>query len=202
MPKVLVVFYSRGGNTAKLADAIAEGARSVQFTEVDVRRLDDLAPQEVIDAVPAWKASREQLARKYETLGSSEDLADYDAIVFGSPTRYGVMSAEMKNLFDQTGPLWARGALVNKVGAAFSGASTPHGGQEMTLQGLMTCMMHQGMIIVPPGYTDPIYFKAGSPYGATAQNVPTEDDLAAARHMGKRVAEVAEMIAHAQSHAH
>src|SRR5687768_16441853 len=105
MPKVLVVFYSRTGNTARLADAIAEGARSVRFTEVDVRRLDDLAPADVIAQVPGWKESRERLAASHRTLGSYEELANYDAIVLGSPTRYGAMSAELKNLIDQTGPL-------------------------------------------------------------------------------------------------
>ena len=202
MPKVLVVFYSRTGNTARLADAIADGARAVRFTEVDVRRLDDLAPADVIAQVPGWKESREQLAATYRTLGSYEELAAYDAIVLGSPTRYGAMTAELKNLLDQTGPLWQRGALVNKVGAAFSGAATPHGGQEQTLHNIMTFMMHQGMIIAAPGYTDAVFFKAASPYGATATNAPTDDDLAAARHVGKRVAEVTGWVTHAKSHHH
>ena len=202
MPKVLVVFYSRTGNTARLADAIADGARSVRFTEVDVRRLDDLAPADVIAQVPGWQESRAQLAATYRTLGSCEELAGYDAIVLGSPTRYGAMTAELKNLIDQTGPLWNRGALVNKVGAAFSGAATPHGGQEATLHNIMTFMMHQGMIIATPGYTDPVFFKAASPYGATATNAPSDDDLAAARHVGKRVAEVTGWITHAKAHHH
>jgi NAD(P)H dehydrogenase (quinone) len=205
MPKVLVVFYSRTGNTATLADAIADGARSVQFTEVDVRRLDDLAPPSVIDSVPGWKESRQQLAQRYKTLESYEELADYDALVLGAPTRYGIMSAELKLLLDQTGPLWNKGLLVDKVGSAFTSVATPHGGHETTLWSIMTPMANLGLIIVPPGYTDPIMFQGGSPYGATSTTgggAVAEPDLAAARHQGKRVAEVTEMIAHAKSHAH
>jgi NAD(P)H dehydrogenase (quinone) len=202
MPKVLVVFHSRTGHTARLADAVADGARSVRFTEVDVRRLDDLAPQSVIEGVPGWKEAREQLAAKYRTLESFERLAEYDALVLGAPTRYGVMSAELKNLLDSTGPLWNRGALVDKVGGAFSGTATPHGGNELTIQSITTVMAHHGMILVPPGYTDPIMFKAGSPYGATYVGQPTDDDLEVARHQGRRVATVAEWVRHAKSHAH
>lgn len=202
MPKVLVVFHSRTGNTARLADAIAEGARGIRFTEVDVRRLDDLAPASVIDGVPEWKAARDTLASQYKLLEGFERLAEYDALVLGAPTRYGVMSAELKNLLDATGPLWNTGALVDKVGGAFSGTATPHGGNELTIQSITTTMAHHGMILVPPGYTDPVFFKAGSPYGATYVGSPTDDDLAAARHQGKRIATVAEWVRHAKSHAH
>jgi NAD(P)H dehydrogenase (quinone) len=205
MPKVLVLFYSRTGNTARIADAITEGARSVKFTEVDVRRLEDLAPQSAIDSVPGWKESRDQLAQKYRALESFERLADYDALVLGAPTRYGVMAAELKLLLDQTGPLWNRGALVDKVGSAFTSVATPHGGHETTLWSIMTPMANLGLIIVPPGYTDAVMFAGGSPYGATAitggGEVP-EADLAAARHQGKRVATVTAMITHAKSHHH
>ncbi len=205
MAKLLVLFYSRTGNTATIADAVAEGAKSVKFSEVDVRRLDDLAPQSVIASVPGWKESRDALATKYKTLESVERLAEYDALIFGAPTRYGVMAAELKNLIDQTGPLWNRGALVDKVGAAFASVATPHGGHEMTIWSILTTMAHLGLVIVTPGYTDPIMFRAGSPYGATATTGgggPTPDDLAVARHQGKRTATVAEMIRHAKSHQH
>ena len=203
--KVLVLFYSRTGGTAALAEAIAEGARSVRFAEVDVRRVDDLAPESVIASVPGWQESRAKLAARYKTLDDVESLASYDALVLGSPTRYGVMSAELKNVLDQTGPLWQRGALVDKVGSAFTSVATPHGGHEMTLQSIMTPMMHHGMILVPPGYTNALIFQAGSPYGATATTgggAPTETDLAVARHQGKRTAEVAEWVRHAKSHKH
>lgn len=205
MAKLLVLFYSRTGNTAAIADAVAEGARSVKFAEVDVRRLEDLAPQSVIDSVPGWRESRDALAKKYKLLESVERLAEYDALILGAPTRYGVMAAELKNLIDQTGPLWNRGALVDKVGGAFTTVATPHGGHEMTLWSIMTTMAHLGMLLVTPAYTDPVMFRAGSPYGATATTGgggPTPDDLAVARHQGKRVATVAELIRHAKSHQH
>jgi NAD(P)H dehydrogenase (quinone) len=206
MPKVLVLFYSRTGNTARLADAIVEGARGVKFTEVDVRRVDDLAPAAVIESVPGWKQSRDALAQKYRTLGAVDELASYDALVLGAPPRYGVMAAELKLVLDQTGPLWAKGLLADKVGSAFTSVQTAHGGHETTLWSIMTPMANLGMIIVPPGYTDPVMFAGGSPYGATATtgsngNV-TDADLAAARHQGKRVATVTAMITHARSHHH
>jgi NAD(P)H dehydrogenase (quinone) len=205
MPKTLVLFYSRTGNTAVLADAIAEGVRSVRFSEVDLRRIDDLAPASVIESVPGWKESRAKLSAKYRTLGSIDELTAYDAIMLGSPTRYGLMSAELKNVIDQTGPLWQQGALVNKVGAAFTSVATAHGGHETTLWSIMTPMANLGMIIVPPGYSDAVMFAGGSPYGATASTgggPPSEADLAAARYQGKRVAEVTGWITHARSHAH
>jgi NAD(P)H dehydrogenase (quinone) len=206
MPKLLVVFYSRMGHTAKLADAIVEGARSVRFTEVEARRIEDLAPESVVAGVPGWKESRDALARRYRTLESAASLVDYDAIVFGAPTRYGVMAAELKNVFDQTGPEWNKGLFVDKVGSAFTSVQTAHGGHETTLWSIMTPMANLGMIIVPPGYTDPVMFAGGSPYGATASTNadagPTDADLAAARHQGKRVATVTAMVTHARSHHH
>jgi NAD(P)H dehydrogenase (quinone) len=205
MSKILVLFYSRTGNTAALADAITEGAKSVRFAEVDVRRIDDLAPQRVIDAVPEWKSSRQTLSEKYQTFSDIESLTSYDALVLGAPTRYGIMAAELKNVLDQTGPLWQRGALVNKVGSAFTSVATGHGGHETTLWSIMTPMANLGLIIVPPGYSDAVMFAGGSPYGATATTgagAPGEADLAAARHQGKRVAEVTGWITHARSHHH
>lgn len=205
MPKILVLFYSRTGHTAALADAIVEGARSVRFAEVDVRRIDDLASPEVIAEVPGWTESRASLAAKYRTLGQVSELAAYDALILGAPTRFGIMAAELKNVLDQAGPLWNSGALVNKVGSAFTSVSTAHGGHETTLWSIMTPMANLGMILVPPGYTDPVMFAGGSPYGATATTGargPGEPDLAAARHQGKRVAEVTGWVTHAKSHHH
>ncbi|HEY0970323.1 MAG TPA: NAD(P)H:quinone oxidoreductase [Gemmatimonadales bacterium] len=203
MPKVLVLFYSRTGNTARLADAVADGARSVRFTEVDVRRLEDLAADDVVAADEAWSEARERLRRGYRTLDDVEALADYDAIVLGSPTRYGGMAAELKYLLDRTGPLVAAGRLVDRVGSAFTTGQSPHGGHETTLWSMMTPMASLGMIIVPPGHTDPVMLAAGSPYGATAvtaEGGPTDADLAVARHQGARVARVAEWVRHAKSH--
>ena len=205
MPKILVLFYSRTGNTAVLADAIAEGAKSVRFSEVDVRRIDDLAPKSVIDSIPEWTSGREKLATKYQTFTDVNALADYDALILGAPTRYGVMAAELKYVLDQTGPLWQKGALVNKVGAAFTSVATGHGGHETTLWSIMTPMANLGLILVPPGYSDAVMFAGGSPYGATATTgigAPNDADLAAARHQGKRVAEVVGWVTHARSHKH
>ena len=205
MPKILVLFYSRTGNTAALADAIVEGAKAERFSEVDVRRIDDLAPQSVIDSIPEWKSSREKLKAKYQTFSDVNTLADYDALILGSPTRYGIMAAELKHVLDQTGPLWQKGALVNKVGAAFTSVATGHGGHETTLWSIMTPMANLGLILVPPGYSDAVMFAGGSPYGATATTgggPPGESDLAAARQEGKRVAEVVGWITHARSHKH
>ena len=203
MAKVLVLFYSRTGNTARIADAIAEGARSVRFAEVEMRRLEDLAPEAVIEGIPDWKASRATLREQYRTLEDVNEVVQYDALVLGSPTRYGVMSAELKNFLDQLGPLWVKGALVDKVGSAFTTVQTAHGGHELTLMSIMTPMCNLGMILAPPGYTDPIMFKGGSPYGATATtgaHAPEGDDLAAARHQGARVAKIAGWVRHAKGH--
>ncbi len=203
MPKVLVLFYSRTGNTAVLADAVVEGARSVKFTEVDVRRIDDLAPAQVIESVPGWAESRAALAQRYRTFEGVDEFVQYDGIILGAPTRYGVMAAELKNVIDQTGPLWNRGAFVDKVGSAFTSVSTRHGGHETTLWSIMTTMANLGLILCPPGYSDAVMFSGGSPYGATAvtsAGAPGDGDLAAARHQGKRVATVTGWVHHAKGH--
>lgn len=205
MPKVLVLFHSKTGNTATLADAIAEGAAAVKFTEVELRRVPDLPTGIANPGSDRSQAAHEALSRKYRLLESVEELVDYDAIVLGSPTRYGVMSAELKHVLDRTGHLWKRGAFVDKVGSAFSTVSTPHGGHELTIQSLLVPMMQLGMIVVTPGYTDPVMFTAGSPYGATATtgaSGPTDADLAVARHQGRRVATVTEWVRHAKGHGH
>jgi len=197
MPTVLVVFYSRTGHTARLADAIAEGARSVKSTDVTVRRIRDLASEEVIGAQPKWKESRDRLAASYQTLSGVHELVEHDALLIGTPTRFGVMSAELKELLDQAGALWAKGAFANRIGSAFATVQTPHGGHETTLFSIMTVMANLGMILVPPGYTDRSVFTAGSPYGATSttgSGGATEGDLAVARHQGARVAMVAGWI--------
>jgi NAD(P)H dehydrogenase (quinone) len=193
-PKVLIVFYSRTGNIAHLAETIAAGSIDAG-AEVRLVRVDDLAPESVIDANPAWKQSRAELQAKYPTAQLS-DLEWADAIIFGSPTRYGNMAAELKLFIDTTGGLWVQGKLVNKVGSAFTSTASPHGGNESTLLTMLNPMMHHGMIIVTPGYADPAVFVAGTPYGASAvvgpnaDQRPTEADDAVARFQGRRVAEV------------
>lgn len=194
--RVLIVFYSKTGNVAQLAEAIAEGARQVEGAEVVLRRVDDLAPEEVINRQEGWKKWHDKLKGQYQA-PKVEELAEADAIVFGTPTRYGNVSAELKQFIDMTGALWAEGKLVNKVGSVFTSASTVHGGQELTTFTMLAPLIHLGMVIVSPGYADAIMFSAGAPYGATstsgphADQCPTEQDLAAARFQGRRVAELA-----------
>lgn len=203
MPKVLVLFHSRTGTTAHLADAIAEGARSVRFTEVDVRRIDDLASETVVASQPAWQACRARLQQDYRTLQDVEALTAYDAIIVGSPTRHGVMSAELTDVFERLEPLRAAGAFVDTVGSAFASMESARDSHELALLSIMAPMCQLGMILVPPGYTDPVMLAGGSPYGATASTDlerPGDADLAAARHQGRRVAKVAEWVRHARGH--
>lgn len=194
---VLVTFYSLTGTIATLAEVIGEGSKEIKGVDVRLRRVADTIPYPMVENNEHLKKNRDQMIEKYP-VPTHEDLLWADAIILGSPTRFGNMCAEMKTFLDQTGQLWAQGKLVNKAGAAFTSTSTVHGGQETTLQTMYIPMMHYGMIIVPPGYADPIMHKAGSPYGATAVTYgpqvnakPTDDDLSAARFMGKRVAEIA-----------
>jgi len=197
-PKVLVVFYSRYGNVRALAEAIAEGARDAG-AEVRLRRAADIAPESVIAADARWQSSREQMAAAYPE-PTDEDLIWADAIFVGSPTRFGGPCAEIKQLIDKMGPLWLEGKLVDKIGSAFTSTGTVHGGNELTIMGLLVPLMHLGMIIAVPGYADPAMFGGGTPYGAssvsgpTADNPPTDSDLAAARFAGKRVAQMAKMF--------
>ena len=201
MPKVLVLFYSRTGTTAALADAVAEGAGAVKFTEVELRRIDDLAPQSAIDADERWKSARAMLAKKYRPLESAESLAQYDALILGSSSADGGISAEMKKVLDAAGTLSAGRAMVDKVGSAFGTVATPGGAHEANIMSMVVPMMQLGMILVPPGPGDASVRAAGSPYGATATaGAPTDAELAVARHQGARVAKVAEWVRHAKSH--
>ncbi|MDH7600601.1 MAG: NAD(P)H:quinone oxidoreductase [Armatimonadota bacterium] len=195
---VLIVFYSRYGNTRLLADAIAEGAQQAG-ADVRVRRVADLAPENIMRQDQDWWSARAQMSELYSE-PTDEDLLWADAIVIGCPTRFGSPPAELKLFLDKLGPLWFQGKLVDKVGSAFVTTGTVHGGNEMTVHSLLTTMMHFGMIIVPPGYADTSMFAAGAPYGASAvtgpesDKPPTEVDLAAARFQGKRTAERALML--------
>ena len=184
MPKVLVLFHSRTGRTAALADAIAEGAGSVKFTEVEIRRIDDLEATADIDGDESRKIARASLVKKYRTLESVESLTQYDALIIGSPARSGMMSAELKHTLDEAGALAKRGALVDKVGSAFGSATA--GGDEMNIMSILIPMMRFGMIIVPAGHGGQSAVAAGDP--------------AAARVQGARVAKVAEWVRHAKSH--
>jgi NAD(P)H dehydrogenase (quinone) len=192
--KVLIAFYSRNGSTAALAEAVAEGARAAG-ADVKLRRVDEFVSDAVIASAPGWSESRERLKAPYPA-PSPADAAEADAIIFGTPTRFGNVSAELKSYIDSLGGLWAKGALNGKAGSAFVSTSTLHGGKETTLLTLYAPMAHLGLIIVPTGYTDPIFFQTATPYGASTSSgqtnePPTEGELVAARHQGRRVAETA-----------
>ena len=201
--KVLVVFYSMYGNTAKLAKAVAEGARQVENVQVSLRQVEELVPKEIIEANERMKQVKKELADI--PIAKNEDLVEADGIVFGTPTRYGNMSAQMKQFIDKTGRLWAEGKLINKVAGVFTSTSTLHGGQETTIITSMIPLLHLGMIIVGVPYSEQRLFSmetgGGSPYGASsvsgpnADRPPTENDLGIAKTLGRRVAEIAKKIA-------
>ena len=200
--KVLIVFDTRYGNTHKLADAIAEGAREVKGTEAHLRRVEITEPEAIITQHEDWRKANERFKAVPQV--TLDDLVQADAIVFGSPTRYGGMTAALKKFIDSTGMIWAQGKLFGKVGAAFTSTGTPHGGNETTLITMFLPMYHHGMIVVTPGYGDPVLFGAGSPYGATsvsgpgADKAPTDGDLKVARFLGHRVAQVAKALSSAK----
>lgn len=196
-PKVLIAFYSRSGVTEALANAIAEGARAAG-AEVRLRRAREVVPPDVMAKAKGWKEAADAMNAKHEA-PTEADAEWADAIVFGTPTRFGSVSSELKAYIDGLGGLWAQGKLNGKAGSAFVSTSTPHGGNESTSISLYNPMAHLGLIIVPLGYADPAMFKAGTPYGASSvsQNQaspPTADDLEVARFQGRRVASVARAL--------
>lgn len=199
MSKILVLYYSSYGHIEQMADAVAEGARSAGAT-VDIRRVPETAPQAVVDAAHFKTDSA------HAVIGSVEELANYDAIVIGAPTRFGRMPAQMAAFLDQAGGLWYRGALNGKVGGAFTSSATQHGGQETTLFSIITNLLHFGMTIVglDYGFQGQIgvnEVKGGSPYGATTiadgdgSRQPSATELDGARYQGRRIAEVAGKLA-------
>jgi len=196
--KVAIIYYSATGTTYQLARAIEEGARAAG-AEVRFRKVRELAPEEAIAANQGWAAHRLESQDVEEA--SNDDLTWADAVIFGTPTRYGLPAAQLKQFLDATGGLWAKGALVNKVCSSFTSAGTSHGGQETTIVNLNTTFYHWSAIIVGPGYADPIQFQSGNPYGVsfTSNNgalKPDEVALNAARFQGRRVAEVtAQLVA-------
>lgn len=191
MPKVLVLYYSTYGHIAQMADAIAEGARGAG-AEAVVKRVPDLEGVNV--------------ARPDDAIATIDELADYDAIVVGTGTRFGRMSGPLAMFLDKAGGLWAKGALNGKVGAAFTSTATQHGGQETTLFAILTNLLHFGMTVVglDYGYAAQMTLEevvGGAPYGATTiaggrgERQPSENDLGGARYLGKRVAETAAKLA-------
>lgn len=196
MAKIAVIYYSATGTTYKLARAIEEGAKEAG-AEVRLLKVKELAPEEAIASNEGWSAHRlETQAIAEATL---DDLEWADAIILGTPTRYGLPSAQLKQFLDTTGPLWGQGKLVNKIGSSFTSIATVHGGHESTLLAINNVFYSWGSIIVAPGYADPIQFQSGNPYGTsfTSQNgtvAPDEVALNAARFQGKRVTEVTKMF--------
>jgi NAD(P)H dehydrogenase (quinone) len=196
-PKVAVIYYSATGTVHRLARAVEEGAREAG-AEVRLRKVAELAPEAAIRSNPAWAAHRE--ATRDVPTAELADLEWADAYVFGSPTRYGNVTAQLKEFLDLTGGLWAQGKTANKVAAGFTAASNPHGGQESTLLALYNTLYHWGCLVVPPGYTDPVVFGGGgNPYGVSwaatnGQPEPTPQVLDAARYLGRRVATVSRWV--------
>jgi NAD(P)H dehydrogenase (quinone) len=196
--KVLIAFYSRSGSTEILANAIAEGAAS-EGAEVRTRRAREIVPDEVVQKVPGWAESRDRMNALYEA-PTPADAEWAEAIVFGTPTRFGSISSELKAYMDSLGGLWFQGKLAGKTGGAFTSSSTPHGGNEGTILSLYSPMAHFGFIIVPVGYIEPAVSQTSTPYGASSvsgmdsSQKPTEGDLAVARFQGRRIAQVARAL--------
>ena len=197
MPKVLVLYYSSYGHVETMANAVAEGAREAGAT-VDIKRVPELVPADVA------KASHFKLDQA-APVAKVEELANYDAIIVGTGTRFGRMASQMANFLDQAGGLWAKGALNGKVGAAFTSTATQHGGQETTLFSIITNLLHFGMTIVGLPYSFQGQMKldevtGGAPYGATTiaggdgSRQPSDNELAGAKFQGKLVAETAKKL--------
>ncbi len=192
---ILIAFYSRNGTTEALAKAVAEGAKGVG-AEVRLHRARDIVAPEVMASVPGWADNAKRMEAQYPA-PTVEDIEWADGIVFGTPTRYGNTTAELKAYIDSLGGAWFQGKFNGKAGSAFCATMGTHGGAESTVISLYNVMAHLGLIIVPTGYADPIMFRAGTPYGAHAavdgQHVTAApaDDLEVARYQGRRVAQVA-----------
>ena len=196
MAKIAIIYYSATGTTYEIARAIEEGAKQAG-AEVRVLKVKELAPEEAIASNEGWLAH--QLETQNVAEATLDDLEWADAIILGTPTRYGLPSAQLKQFIDQTGGLWGQGKLINKIGSSFTSVATGHGGHESTLLAINNVFYSWGSIIVAPSYADPIQFQSGNPYGSsfTSQNgtvAPDEVALNAARFQGKRVAEVTKMF--------
>ena len=199
MSKILVLYYSMYGHIEVMANAIADGARGVDGTEVTIKRVPELMPEE------AAKNAGVKLDQE-APLATPEELGNYDAIIFGSPTRFGNMAAQMRNFLDQTGGLWFEGKLVGKLGSVFTSTASQHGGQETTITSFHTTLLHHGMVVVGVPYAIPQLtsmdeIMGGSPYGATTitgsdgSRMPSEGELEIARFQGEHVAKLAAKLA-------
>ena len=198
MPRILVLYHSTYGHIETMAEAVAEGARSVEGAVVDIKRVPELVPDELA------KASGYKLDQA-APIATVADLETYDAVIVGAGTRYGTASSQMRNFWDQSGGVWMKGALVGKVGSVFTSTATQHGGQETTLIGLIQTLLHHGMLIAGLPYAwagqsriDEV--TGGSPYGATTitggdgSRQPSANELEGARWQGRYVAETAKKL--------
>ena len=206
--KIQIVFYSMYGHIYRLAEAVAEGARQVADAEVSLLQVPELVPDAALEKSGA-KAARLKFAQI--PIARPEQLPEADAIMFGTPTRFGNMCAQMRNFLDQTGGLWVKGALVGKVGSVFASTGTQHGGQETTITSFHTTLLHHGMIIVGvpyscPGLVNMTEITGGTPYGATTlagsdgSRQPSENELSIARFQGKHVAEITQKLVRGAQH--
>ncbi|MDW8107167.1 MAG: NAD(P)H:quinone oxidoreductase [Armatimonadota bacterium] len=196
--KVAVIYYSSTGTNYQMALEATRAAEQVG-AEVRLRRVRELAPEEAIAQRPEWKSHLE--ATRHIPEATLDDLDWADVVVLATPTRYGLVSAQMKQFLDSTGPLWAQGKLTNKVMTFMSSAQNPHGGQEMTLLSLFVVAAHWGAIIVPPGYTAPAVFAAGgNPYGTSTVPQPalSESTVQAIHHQVQRAIQVAQWLKRGQ----
>jgi len=196
--KVKIIFYSMYGHTYRLAEAIAQGAREVPGTEVGIFQVQELVSSEILEKCGAKKA-REGFA--HIPFAKPVDMVDADAVIFGTPSRFGNMCAQMRYFLDQTGGLWSQNAFVGKVGSAFTSSATQHGGQETTLISFYTTLLHLGMVIVGLPYTENHQttmseISGGTPYGASSVSgvsggrMPSENELIMARFQGKHVTNI------------
>ena len=201
--KIKVIFHSLYGHVYQLAEAIAEGARSVPDTEVELLQVQETLPDSVLEKMGAFEAKK---AFAHIPIANPQKLAEADGLLFGSGTRYGSASAQLQTFFDATGGLWAKGALVGKAGGVFVSTGTQHGGQETTLVSMQTFLFHQGLVVVGVPYaakelTHMEDITGGSPYGAgtiagaDGSRQPTANELAIARFQGKHTAEIAAKLA-------
>ncbi len=196
--KINIIFHSLYGHVYRLAEAIAEGAREIKGSEVKVLQVPETLPEEILAKMGAVEAKKSFASIP---IAQMQDLEEADALLFGTPTRFGMMSAQMRAFLDQTGSLWATGALIGKVGSVFASTASQHGGQETTLLSFMVTLFHHGMIVVGVPYSEARLLtmkevSGGTPYGASTiadhdgSRQPTENELAIARFQGKHVAEI------------
>jgi len=200
--KIQVIFYSMYGHIYQLAEEVVKGAQSVPATEVSLFQVAELVPEKALVASGAQQA---RAAFAHIPVANPRQLVEADAIIFGTPTRFGNMCAQMRNFLDQTGSLWMKGALVGKLGSVFSSTATQHGGQETTIQSFHTTLLHHGMIIAGVPYAEPRLMEmteitGGTPYGATTlagtdgSRKPSGNELAIARFQGAHVAKIAHRL--------